>query len=136
MVSLVWWILSLCNVCAFSWLPIFIEGIVLVFVAAFFGKNESTTSSVQALSMGFALFAFCKCFLDLSISSWWILISPLWFALAALIPGGFTINNLLFSHFGLMNLPTWVLVVGIISDILFIGVLIVAIKQAKESQTP
>ena len=63
-------------------------------------------------------FAFAKTFWSLSLGWGWIFISPVWFILAFYIPGGFTITNLICNSNGIMNVPTWGLIVGIVIDVI------------------
>lgn len=121
MVSFVWWILSLFGVCAFSWWPVLIEGLVMAVAVPIISVLLRDDTGIEyLLGVCMSIFAAAKLFLGLSISGWWILAGPIWFTLASFIPGGFTITNLVFSHFGLMECPTWLLVVGIVCDVLFL----------------
>ena len=51
-----------------------------------------------------------------------------------LFPGGFTIVNLLFKNLGLMNLPIWGFIVGIVLDVLFIVLLVAIIVEAVKNK--
>ena len=124
MVMLVWWILSLFGVCEFTWLPVLIDfglgGLYMCFAGT---TGESGFQSFFGeVALGFASFACGKCFYSLTISGWWMLLAPVWLMIAILVPGGFTITNILFNKFNLITLPTWGLVVGIVVDV--IGLLI------------
>lgn len=125
MIMLVWWILSLFGVCEFTWLAVVID--LSVSTVLSMPSIDEGPVPTPLLTMSGAIFAVCKHFLSLSISGWWILAAPVWFVLAAFIPGGFTITNLLLSHFGLMALPTWAFVVGIVGDVGMLIALIAAI---------
>lgn len=139
MLTLIWWILSLCKVCSFSWLPVLIDsiiGVVLFFKRSFDSfdaQQEDLPSGLCAFySLGIAAFAFYKLFFSMTISAWWILLSPIVFILLLIIPGGLTIFNLITKNHGLLILPTWGLVVGIILDVLLIVFTIVIIVDEKK----
>ena len=130
MVSFVWFILSLFDVCTFSWWPVLIEFSVYALcgcISMCFTDDPGENAMAVVECMGSVIFAFAKLFLGLSISNWWYLPSGLWFILALIVPGGFTITNLVFSHYGWMELPTWVFVVGIVVDALEVIMVIAAI---------
>lgn len=139
MVSLVWFILSLLGVCQFSWIPLFIESIIAMFV--WMAKNSQSTNTFWSLQetviyYGIMLFSFCKMTFNLSISSWWILVSPIWFEVALFIPGGYTITSILFNKYGLMNVPVWGLIVSIIVDISILVLLVINFFQKKTKKRP
>jgi len=131
MVSIVWFILSLFGVCAFTWLPIFIDAVITLCLLVFMnpeGKNDTQNFATIAV-MSVAYFAFYKSFFALTVSGWWVLLAPVAMPVAALFPGGFTIVNLLLDKNGLIALPTWGLVVGIILDVLIAGIMVYTIIE-------
>lgn len=118
MIMLVWWILSLFGVCEFTWLPVMID-CGLSTLCMVFSTDDSYAANVTALlPAGVGIFALCKHFLALDASGWWLLLSPVWLVVAFFVPGGYTITNLVLSHHGIMALPTWVLIVGIVADVI------------------
>lgn len=134
MVSLVWFVLSLFGVCQFSWIPLFIESIIAMFVYVTKTSQSTNTfwsSQESVIYFGIMLFSFCKMTFDLSISSWWILVSPIWFEVALFIPGGFTITSILFNKYGLMNVPVWGLIVSVLVDISILILIVVDFSQKK-----
>ncbi|MGN1409348.1 MAG: hypothetical protein ACI4XJ_04140 [Eubacteriales bacterium] len=137
MVSLVWFVLSLFGVCRFSWIPLFIESIIAMF--GWMIRNSNSTDTLWSLLevttyCGIILFSFCKMTFDLSISSWWILVSPIWFEVASLFPGGFTITSILFNKYGLMNVPLWGLIVSILVDVSILILIVVEFFQTRETK--
>ena len=139
MVSIVWLILSLFKVCAFSWLLVLIESIILSFIIGTKqakGDDDLLENIVTIALVGISIFAFQKFFFNLSVSNWWIIAYALLGGIfIVILPGGFTASNLILKHFGLMQLPTWGLIVGIVLDIIFIGVVFVPmIIQRKEKR--
>lgn len=139
MVSIVWFILSLFKVCAFSWLLVLIESIILSFIIGTKqakGDDDLLENIVTIALVGISIFAFQKFFFNLSVSNWWVIAYAVAGAiLIVILPGGFTASNLILKHFGLMQLPTWGLIVGIVLDIIFIGVVFVPmIIQRKEKR--
>lgn len=133
MVMLVWFILSLCGVCDFTWLPVFIDAILAAILLAAKEENNLGRDLLCIVAVGVAGFAFYKFFFDLAISAWWILASPIATFVVMLFPGGFTIANYLFKNFGLMNLPTWGLIVGIVLDVIFLVIIIALILDSIKS---
>lgn len=121
MVMLVWWILSLCGVCEFTWLPVVID----IGISMFFAMITEENALIWLF--GPFIFALCKVCMPFNLSGWWILLSPVWFVLAFLVPGGFTITNIIFNNLGFMDVPTWAMVVSIISDIVTLGAVIALI---------
>ena len=138
MVSIVWFILSLFKVCAFTWLPVLIESIILSFIIGTKqAKGDDLLQNIAVIALtGISIFAFQKFFFNLSVSNWWIIAYALLGGIfIVILPGGFTASNLILKHFGLMQLPTWGLIVGIVLDIIFIGVVFVPmIIQRKEKR--
>ena len=98
MVMLVWFILSLCGVCDFTWLPVFIDAILAAILLAAKEENNLGRDLLCIVAVGVAGFAFYKFFFDLAISAWWILASPIATFVVMLFPGGFTIANYLFKN--------------------------------------
>ena len=128
MVMLVWWILSLFGVCEFTWLPVLADALLVGFYGTSIWGNDSTLSPLSSdAAFGIAYFAFLKHYFGLSLSTWWLLAFPIVFLVAFLFPGGFTILNLLFQHFGWMQLPTWGLIASIVADVLTLVYMIVLI---------
>ena len=135
MVTLVWFILRLFGICEFSWIPVLIDGAALTFICLP-GVNDSTLSTLlSVIGAGLMIFAFYKRFFHLTLSAWWILITPFIFSLAAILPGGTTIMNLLFRRWGWISLPTWGLVVSIVLDVLFLIGCIMEILEARRNKT-
>lgn len=138
MVMLVWFILSLCGVCDFTRLPVFIDAILAAILLAAKEENNLGRDLLCIAAVGVASFAFYKFFFDLAISAWWILISPIATFVVMLFPGGLTIVNYLFKNFGLMNLPTWGLIVGIVLDVIslvfLIALIVDSIKSSKKNK--
>ena len=137
MASLIWLILIIFGVCSFSWLPFFIDALVVAIVIATNQKDNEKNLVKDLLciaAVGVAGFAFYKFFFGLAISAWWILLSPVAVFAMMLFPGGFTIVNLLFKNLGLMNLPTWGFIVGIVLDVLFIVLLVAIIVEAVKNK--
>lgn len=138
MVSIVWFILSLFKVCAFTWLPVLTDSIILSFIiGAKQAKGDDMLQNIAVIALtGISIFAFQKFFFNLSVSNWWIIAYALLGGIfIVILPGGFTASNLILKHFGLMQLPTWGLIVGIVLDIIFIGVVFVPmIVQRKEKR--
>lgn len=138
MVSIVWFILSLFKVCAFTWLPVLIESIILSFIIGTKqAEGDDLLQNIAVIALtGISIFAFQKFFFNLSVSNWWIIAYALLGGIfIVILPGGFTASNLILKHFGLMQLPTWGLIVGIVLDIIFIGVVFVPmIIQRKEKR--
>lgn len=118
MVTFVWWILSLFSVCEFTWLPIVIDtGLTVLNPMNYLDDSDSGVFTVP-ISAGICLFATCKHWFSLTISGWWVLLSPVWFLIAFILPGGFTLTNYLLGHFGLMTVPGWVFITGIVVDVI------------------
>ena len=69
---------------------------------------------VALLLVGIAVgvFVFCKCTLNLALPWWSIALSPVWFVLAAIVPGGFLITTAVLGCTQMMLVPWWVWVVS------------------------
>ena len=137
MVMIVWFILSLFGVCQFSWIPVMIDAAVssLVLLINSRQKNDNYTTDVLCeITIGIAVFAFYKVFCGLAISGWWILLSPIAIFVMLLVPGGITIVNLIFKSNGLISLPAWVLIIGIILDLLMLFGLTCALVDTIKSK--
>lgn len=131
MVMIVWFILSLFGVCSFTWLPVLIDtGLYTIYAIINLNDDRYLPNAIGTLTLGVAGFSFYKFFFDLSISTWWIFLSPIAFPVMVFFPGGLTITNLIFSHYGLMELPTWGLIVGIVIDVFFLIALVLIIVDA------
>lgn len=126
MVTLIWFILSICNVCEFSWLAMFIEFgalslILIINIIALLAIDDTeyslTMINVYNIFYALAIFAMCTCFAGLSISPWWLFVVPIWGIIAAYIPGGFSITILIFSSTHLINVPFWIWIIVILMDI-------------------
>lgn len=118
MVTIVYLILCWCGVFDFSWWFPFIESIILLILELFIAlSGENTGAGVLGFfQFGLLIFSFYKVFADIAISNWFILLTPLWAYVAALVPGGTTISNILLHNAGLMLLPKWFFIVGIVLD--------------------
>ncbi|MGN0115122.1 MAG: hypothetical protein ACI396_07315 [Acutalibacteraceae bacterium] len=139
MVMLVWWILSLFGVCSFTWLPVFIDAIIVALSSAVHYSSASEDEDLLSeliwvsITLGIAAFAFYKFFFGLTISAWWILAAPIAIIIIFFVPGGFTITNLLFKYFGLMTLPTWGFIVGIVIDVFTVIALIISFAHGHKN---
>lgn len=131
MVSIVWLILSLFKVCAFTWLPVLIDSglITLLILILDFTIAEDEFGANALPSMGVFMFAIYKYFFGLAISNWWILLSTIPAMIILLLPGGFTAFNLLFNHFGLAMVPQWAVIVGIVLDVVKLVVIIIGVSK-------
>ena len=96
-----------------------------------YDSSNSEYNDYSNMAMGsivcaaFAIFLGAKLFCNLSISDWWFLLSPVWLLVAFYLPGGFTLTNWIFSSIlGVMQVPLWVYIVGIVFDIFTFIVLI------------
>jgi len=129
MVILIWFILSLFDVCKFTWLPVFIDAVLISAICSIkteFNKKENEIFLyLQIIAiMGVAIFAFYKFFFGLTISGWWLLVSPIVGFLMLMVPGGITIINLLLYKYALIELPIWGLIVGVVIDVIIFALLI------------
>lgn len=131
MVSIVWFILSLFKVCAFTWLPVLIDSglLTLLILILDFTIAEDEFGANALPSMGVLMFAIYKYFFGLAISNWWILLSTIPAMIMLLLPGGFTAFNLLFNHFGLAMVPQWAVIVGIVLDVVKLVVIIIGVSK-------
>ena len=88
-----------------AWVPVLgTIGVVLLFVAP-----------------SIIVFVIGKCVLQLTLSWWWIILAPVWFAVAFFAPGGFCITNAVLLFAGAMLIPWWVWVVSVITDFVIIA---------------
>lgn len=126
MVSFVWFILSLCKVCSFSWWPVFIEGIIvfLAFIINYSISNNYVTGIFAVFSVGVMAFAGLKLFCGLTISPWWILLAGIWLALALFFPGGLSLTYLWFDHLNIITFSKGQFIFLIVVDILFVFILV------------
>lgn len=126
MVSLVWFILSLFGVCEFSWWPVFIESIIatILFGIDAFTKFDSDRASIGCLppaaTLGVFIFAAFKLFCGLTVSSWWILLSPL-SIIPCIIPGAPLLILFLLEKYSLVtHLPLVFWIIAIAVSVLYI----------------
>lgn len=136
MVMLVWWILSLFGICEFTWLVVAIDFFLGIFLYCINGVVTESTGllTIGLGSIGCCLFAVCKFFFGLTLNGWWILLAPVWLAIAAFLPGGFTLTNYLLQKFGLMTVPLWVYIVGAVVDVFYFVALIYALVSDAKQQ--
>ncbi len=134
MITIIWLILSLFGVCSFTWLPIFLDTLIVASYLACKSSVSNQSSDNENLmciaALSVSCFAFYKFFYAMTISGWWILLAPIAFVIVALFPGGFTIINLLFDKAGWITLPTWGLILGIVIDIFILVVEIASIIES------
>ena len=110
MVSFVWYSLSLLGACTFPIWVMFIEGIVLEISFITFGsrvKAEWVQTVWHLSGFGYIFYSGAVLFHGLSINGWFFLLAPLWFAIAFIVPGGFTITLLVLSATGFMDVTPW-----------------------------
>lgn len=131
MVSIVWLILSLFKVCAFTWLPVLIDSgllTLLILILDFtIAEDEFGTNALP--SMGVFMFAIYKYFFCLTLPDWSVLLSTLPASVILLLPGGFTAFNLLFNHFGLTMVPQWAVITGIVLDVVKLIFIIIGVSK-------
>lgn len=119
MVSLIFLVLSRFEILPFSWWIMFIEGIVVVAGAvSLFSHQEIAEIIGTYFGLGLLSFAFYKLFCGLVLSWPWVLLAGVVSGLALLIPGGLTFFNVLLSNAGMINLPQWVFIAGIVIDVI------------------
>lgn len=124
MVTIVYLILCWCGVFDFSWWFPFIESIILLILALLASAETEGSSSgsvyllVAMFFTGLLIFSFYKLFADITISNWFILLTPFWAIIAYIVPGGTTISNILLHNAGLMLMPRWFLIAGIVLDVI------------------
>lgn len=127
MVTIVWLILSLIGVCSFSWWPVLIESFLLAILLSMGGKPGLLLANLVAGLIPFSAF---KLFCGLNLSLWWLIAAPFWNVIAAAVPGGYTISAIFMERYGWMTvLPTWMLVVLILLDILYLVGIIMGIIE-------
>ena len=63
------------------------------------------------------LFVFCKCVLGLTLPWWTVIFSPVWFVLAAILPGGIMTTTIVLWLCKAMLVPWWVWVVSVICSL-------------------
>lgn len=124
MISTIWFILSLFRVCSFTWLPVFLE--TLLISVQLIRKNGSsrnfsphgtydTTSDFCIAVLTFiCVYAFYKHFLHLGGPLWWIVFSPVYTLAVILIPGSMILVNHLLAEHHLIDLPQWAFALSII----------------------
>lgn len=139
MVTIVWLILSLIGVCSFSWWPVLIESLLFMLIGlAGASDGGSKFMAVIGLVMaGVFPFAAFKLFCGLNLSLWWLIAAPFWNVIAAAVPGGYTISAIFMERYGWMTvLPTWMLVVLILLDILYlVGIIMGIIEWRNDKKT-
>lgn len=129
MVSLIWFILSLFKICAFSWIPVFIESIaMLIFIAIKFEMNG--TNVLFCVSCGLVLFSGLKVFLGLSLSAWWLFLAPLVALALFFVPGGFTILTLVLYFTGLISVSTVGLIISIVISLMIDILIFLGMRHA------
>ena len=133
MVTIVWLILSLIGVCSFSWWPVLIESLLFMLIGlAGASDGGSKFMAVIGLVMaGVFPFAAFKLFCGLNLSLWWLIAAPFWNLIAAAVPGGYTISAILLERYEFMTLPTWMLVVLIIVDILCLISIVAGVVESR-----
>ena len=133
MVTIVWLILSLIGVCSFSWWPVLIESLLFMLIGlAGASDGGSKFMAVIGLVMaGVFPFAAFKLFCGLNLSLWWLIAAPFWNVIAAAVPGGYTISAILLERYEFMTLPTWMLVVLIIVDILCLISIVAGVVESR-----
>ena len=126
-ITLIYWILCALGILEFTWWVPFVESLAVVGMGS--DKDSLFANTVVSIiAQGIATFCFCCLFCDLQVNPWFVLISPVVFVVALYFPGGFTIFNLVMKHFGLMNPPIWVIVLGVIADIALLYMLVMNIR--------
>lgn len=128
MVTIVWLILSLIGVCSFSWWPVLIESFLLAILLSMGGKPGLLLANLVAGLIPFSAF---KLFCGLNLSLWWLIAAPFWNLIAAVVPGGYTISAILLERYEFMTLPTWMLVVLIIVDILCLISIVAGVVESR-----
>ena len=130
MVTIVWLILSLIGVCSFSWWPVLIESLLFMLIGLA-GPSDGGSKFMAVIGLvmaGVFPFAAFKLFCGLNLSLWWLIAAPFWNVIAAAVPGGYTISAIFMERYGWMTvLPTWMLVVLILLDILYLVGIIMGI---------
>lgn len=131
MVSIVWLILSLFKVCAFTWLPVLIDSglITLLILILAFTMDDDSARAAALPTMGVFMFAIYKYFFCLTLPDWSVLLSTLPASVILLLPGGFTAFNLLFNHFGLAMVPQWAVITGIVLDVVKLIFIIIGVSK-------
>ena len=65
-----------------------------------------------------------------------MLAAPVWNFVALVVPGGYTISGILLERYGFMTLPTWVLVVSVVLDVLFlIGIILMLVEGRQDAKS-
>ncbi len=138
MISVVLMILDVLKLCKFSWWIVFVESIAVLVVCFLYSekhKSDLFPNILITVSVGTLYFSCLKLFCALTISPWWILLSPILFIVAAILPGGFIGTKLLFQQFGLASAPTWTLVVsGFIDAISLVLLILIIVDSVKNKQ--
>ena len=126
MITLIYWLLTLTGLLPFTWWVPFIDGIIETCVGSLMEEKNTSVPRVIYIyiALGIAYFSFYKLFCDLTLHPGFIFLSGLAFLVAFFVPGGFTITNYLLRHFGWITLPKWVLITGIVIDVLIVIMLV------------
>lgn len=126
MITIIYLILTFLGILPFTWWVPFIDGIVESFFAVSTQIDRSSISGTiyTYIGAGISAFSFYSLFCDLSLHPAFIILSGFIFLAAFIVPGGFTMVNLLLSYFGFIVLPKWILTIGIICDILTLILLV------------
>lgn len=120
MITIIYFIITLINKNDMSWLPFFIDctiGSCIMFFHYSSESNNLTAQGVGGLLMCFSLFAAYKYFFSLSVSAWWILISPIYVFIVYFIPGSVFFTHHLLEKNGLAEFGTGAFIFAIISTI-------------------
>ena len=122
MITLIYWLLTLTGLLPFTWWVPFIDGIIETCVGSLMEEKNTSVPRVIYIyiALGIAYFSFYKLFCDLTLHPGFIFLSGLAFLVAFFVPGGFTITNYLLGHFGWITLPKWVLITGIVIDVVIV----------------
>lgn len=135
MVSLVWFVLSLFNICDFSWWSVFIKGIVFCLILFISSADVAQKGALGQFLLGLVIFAGLRLFCGLTISPWWMLLAGIWFILAAIIPGGFSLTYLLFNYLSVItHSKSFLIFLMIVDTIIFVLMVCGLLKErfAKE----
>ena len=134
MVTLIWFILSLVGVCSFSWWPVLIESVLAAVICGMNGGDSKGGALLANVFLGFVPFAGYKLFCGLTLSPWWLIAAPFWNFIAIVLPGGYTLSGILLERYGLMTMPTWVLVVSVVLDVLSLLAIVMGIVEWRQDR--
>ena len=135
MVTLIWSILAALGKAEFTWVVPLVEYSILglfnmIGTGIAYANNESGNFTSSEAILGVAAFAFYKLYLGLTVNPWFVIASSVVFPVLVFIPGGHTIFNLVMQHYGLLILPQWALIVGIVLDVIELIIMIVSLINA------